>query len=177
MKKSGLADSPFFTVPKREPEALATPLLEEPDTKEKMKRESTTVLPDSRSAKVPKYQITELPDYQTAVVRESAAQTLSDLSDYPLVDFRQYERVDVRLTWDQKKYLDDLESLIARQSPGVEKRNPFSKRITRSSVVCALVEIARRLEVSVDPSQFQNERHLVKALAEALKRKFDEDEA
>ncbi len=177
MKKSGLADSPFFAIPQQTPEAFPTPLSEKIEAKEETKQVSATVLPDSRSTEVPKYDITELPNYQTAAVRKSTTQTLDDLSDYPLVDFRQYERVDVRLTWDQKKYLDELEALIARQSPGVEKKNPLSKRITRSSVVRALIEIAKRLEVSVDPSQFQNERHLVKALTEALKHKFCEDEA
>ena len=76
------------------------------------------------------------------------------------------------MTWDQKEYLDDLERRIARDAPGVEKGNPTSKRITRSSILRALVEIVRRLQISVNPSRFQNERDLIEALVEALRERL-----
>ena len=125
------------------------------------KKESrTTALQKSSSAEVQQYSIL----------------SLDNLDDYPLLDFREYKKIDARLTWDQKEYLDNLERLIVRDAPGVEKSNPLSKRITRSSIIRALVEIARRLQITVNPSRFQNERDLIEAIVEAFEQKFRKPE-
>ena len=113
---------------------------------------------------------------RSAAVQEYGTPPLDNLDDYRLLPFREYKKVDARLTWGQKEYLDNLEKLIAREAPGVEKGNPLSKRITRSSIIRALVEIARRLQIAVNPSRFQNERDLIEAVVEAFEQKFRERE-
>ncbi len=83
-------------------------------------------------------------------------------------DYRKMQRIEVRLTWEQNKYLDDLEALIGRDAPEGEKSNPNYRRITKNSILRVMVEILRELALEVDASHFKNEHDLLKALYAAL---------
>jgi hypothetical protein len=174
----------FFqpTIEKPEPEpdkAVSNPLPEEDDAGVYAQLPSTSnqepitsVVQKSNTTEVQQSGSAAVQEYRTTAVQHSPQPSLDDLGDYPLLDYRQLKKVDVRLTWEQKEYLDGLEALIARNAPGLEKNNPLSKRITRSAVIRALVEIARRLSLSADPSHLMNERDLLKALVEEFKKKL-----
>jgi hypothetical protein len=141
MKKSGLADSPFFTPPRQK-----------------------------KRKKVPKLNL------QTNRVTESVSDRVTDLqtnrvtdfADYDVPDYRQLSRVELRLTWEQNKYLVDLVSEIARDMPEGERSDPHYKRITKNSIIRALVEFARKLNPKVDAKKFRNERDLAQALADEM---------
>ena len=84
------------------------------------------------------------------------------------------QRIEVRLTWEQNKYLDDLEALIGRDAPEGERSDPAYRRITKNSILRVMVEILRGLALEVDASHFKNERDLLKALYAVLKKHFSE---
>ena len=71
-----------------------------------------------------KLQSHKLTDLQTHKVTESQTYRLTDFSDYEVPPFNKLFRGELRLTWEQKKYLDELESTIARDMPERERYNP-----------------------------------------------------
>jgi len=123
-----------------------------------------------------KSQTHRLTDLQTHKVTESQTYRLTDFSDYEVPPFNKLFRGELRLTWEQKKYLDELESTIARDMPERERYNPDHQRLTKNSVVRALVEIARRLELTVDASKFKNEKDLIEALAKSVTYRLTESQ-
>jgi len=139
-QKSELADSPYFTPP------------------QKKKRKKTQK------------------NLQTNRVTESVSDRVTDLqsnrltgfADYDVPDYRQLKRIELRLTWDQNKYLDDLASVITRDMPEGERSDPSYKRITKNSILRALVEYVRRLKIQVDARKFNNESDLAQALADKI---------
>jgi hypothetical protein len=128
-------------------------------------------VPKPRRANQAKAQRTP-PLRQSAVPTESQTHRLTDFEDYDVPDYRRLRRAELRLTWEQERYLDDLEAVIARDMPEGERANPSYKRITKNSVLRALVEMARRLEVRVDAHRFRNERDLAKAVFGAFREKL-----
>ena len=123
-----------------------------------------------------KLQSPRLTDLQTHKVTESQTYRLTDFSDYEVPPFNELFRGEMRLTWEQKKYLDELESIIVRGMPEREKHNPDHQRLTKNSIIRALVEIARRLELTVDASKFKNEKDLIEALAKSVTHKLTESQ-
>lgn len=107
-------------------------------------------------------------------VTESVSDRVTEFDDYIVPDYRKLKRFEMRLTWEQKKFLDDLESIISRDMPEGERANPNYKRITKNSIIRSLVEITRRLEINIDASHFTNERDLTKALSREISRKITE---
>jgi hypothetical protein len=115
-------------------------------------------------------------NFQSSRVTESVINRVTDLQSYRLTDFDDYEipnyrelkRGEMRLTWEQNRYLDDLVSEITRAMPEGERSDPQYKRITKNSIIRVLVEIMRRLGLKVDAKNFRNERDLAQALAEEL---------
>jgi hypothetical protein len=163
-RKTGLADSPLFNMPRPpQREGGGRPL--EPNGQ-------TAALQQSGTPGVPKSRSTALQQSGTTAVQKSKTKTSGDFQNYQLLDYREYKKLDARLSWEQVRYLNELEALIARRAPGLEKNNPLSKRMTKSSIVRALVEIAMRLSISFDPSTFRNERDLLRALDRALELKY-----
>ena len=140
MKKSGLADSPFFTPPRQ-----------------KKKRSQRTNLQTNRLTESVSNRVTEL---QTNRV--------TDFANYDVPDYRQLKRVELRLTWEQNKYLDDLVSEITRDMPEGERADPHYKRITKNSIIRALVEFARRLDLKVDAKKIKNERDLAHSMVKKI---------
>jgi hypothetical protein len=139
-QKSELADSPYFTPPRKK------------KRKKPQKKLQTNRVTESVSDRVT--------DLQTNRV--------TDFTDYDVPDYRQLKRVELRLTWEQNKYLDELISVITRDMPEGERSSPNYKRITKNSILRALVEFARRLNLQVDARKFRNERDLAQALADKL---------
>ena len=78
------------------------------------------------------------------------------------------ERSELWLTEEQTDFLAELSRLISRKRPEGDRSDPEYKRITQNSIIRALVEITRRLEVTVDPRQFKNEQDLAKGIWKAL---------
>lgn len=169
-KHSGLADSPFFT---KVPVYSATSPSAEPDV-----QKAPAQIGEVQAS--PKLQTSRLPDKQTSRVTKSESPKLLELQTsrvpdfdrYDVPDFRKMQRVEVRLTWEQNKYLDDLEALIGRDAPDGDKSDPSYRRITKNSVIRVMVEILRVLAVEIDASQFKNERDLLKALHDALQQRL-----
>ena len=169
-KHSGLADSPFFNKvpvynaipPSGEPDVAKNPTpIGEPQHVTKLQ---TTRLPDKQTSRVTESETPRVPEIQTSRV--------PDFDRYDVPDFRKMQRIEVRLTWEQNKYLDDLEALIGRDTPEGEKSDPDYRRITKNSILRVVVEILRALDVQVDASRFKNERDLLAALYEALQNRF-----
>jgi len=111
---------------------------------------------------------------QTHRVTESVTNRLTDFEKYDVPDYRKLQRLELRLTWAQKEYLDRLEGLISRDMPEGERSDPNYKRITRNSIVRVLVEIMRRLNLSVDASTFKSEKDLARDLFNKLTNKLTE---
>ncbi len=134
------------------------------------KEPQNSVLPKSRSAEVRKSVTSKVPKFQSPVVPKSGSSEALDLNDYPIVAFQELARLDIRLTWEQKEYLDRLETAMARNSAGVDRNDPESQRLTKNSVLRSLVEIARQLNLNIDAGSCRNERDLIKAIFDALKK-------
>ncbi len=105
---------------------------------------------------------------------QSHSVTLNHPESYEVPHFRKLKRLHLRLTKPQDKYLTALEDTISDARPEGERSDPNYKRITKNSIIRALVEIARRLDLSVDASSFNNERDLLKALVEELSKRLAE---
>jgi hypothetical protein len=157
-KKSGLADSPFFA---RVPVYNAPPASVQPTVAQPVE------IPPSRENK-PDFQSNRVTEFQTPRVPDKQSNRLPDFDTYDVPDFRKMQRIEVRLTWEQNKYLDDLEALIGRDAPEGDKSDPTYRRITKNSIIRVIVEILHELDIQVDASRFRNERDLLKAIYESL---------
>lgn len=168
-KKSGLADSPFFNrVPVHDAETRRS---EPVVPQETHNHQQPTELQTTR---VPEIQTPRLPDSRTSRVPDKQSSRLPDFATYDVPSFQKMQRVEVRLTWEQNKFLDDMEALIGRDAPEGEKSDPAYRRITKNSIVRVLVEIIRALDIQVDASRFKNERDLLNAMYEALRKRTAE---
>lgn len=81
-------------------------------------------------------------------------------------------RIEVRLTLDQIRFLDDLEWELGRSLPDLERADPESRRITKNSIIRVLIEILRSLHLEIDASHFRNERDLLLTLHRLLKERL-----
>jgi hypothetical protein len=171
-RKTGLADSPLFNMPRPSQGQSDSRPLEPIGRTAALQKSRSAEVQQSGTPEVPKSRSTALQQSGTTAVQKSKTKTAGDFEDYQLLDYREYKKLDARLSWEQIRYLDELEALIARKAPGLEKNNPLSKRMTKSSIVRVLVEIAMRLRLSFDPSTFRNERDLLRALDRALALKY-----
>lgn len=156
-KKSGLADSPFFS---RVPVYNAHAVSVMPDVKQPQIDETKAQQTDFQSSRVTEIETPRVPEKQTSRV--------ADFEGYEVPAYQKMQRIEVRLTWEQNKYLDDLEALIGRDAPEGEKSDPSYRRITKNSILRVMVEILRALEIRVDSSEFKNERDLLISLNRAL---------
>jgi hypothetical protein len=163
-KKSGLADSPFFNrvpvhnaeVKRREPVVPQEPTSQQQPT-------------ELQTARVTDIQTSRLPNSETSRQPEKQSSRLTDFDTYDVPSFQKMQRIEVRLTWEQNKFLDDMEALIGRDAPEGDKSDPSYRRITKNSIIRVLVEIIRALDIQVDASRFKNERDLLNALYVAIK--------
>ena len=168
-KKSGLADSPFFA---------KNPVYEAPDTSVKVSAAKKMTLHPKISPL--KLQTSRHPDIQTSRGTESETPRVPEKQTYRVPAFERYDvpgyrkmqRIEVRLTWEQNKYLDDLEALIGRDTPEGEKSDPAYRRITKNSILRVMVEILREMSLDIDASHFKSERDLLKALYQAVSMHF-----
>lgn len=138
------------------------------------KKPLKAITPKSRTPEVRKSVISEVAKSRSPQVPKSGSSEVLDLSEYPIVTFQELARLDVRVTWEQKEYLDKLETAIVRNTAGSDKSDPESQRLTKNSVLRSLVEIARQLKVNVDASSFRNERDLIKAVFDALRKAMND---
>jgi hypothetical protein len=168
-KKSGLADSPFFNrVPVQNAEIMRSePVVPQKSSNQQQATEfQTNRVTDIQTPRVPNSESSRLPEKQSSRV--------PDFDTYDVPSFQKMQRIEVRLTWEQNKYLDDMEALIGRDAPEGEKSDPAYRRITKNSIIRVLVEIIRALDIQVDASRFKNERDLLNAIYEALRKRTAE---
>lgn len=111
----------------------------------------------------------------TDTLTHSSEDRLDDLSNYEVGDYRQLARGNLRLTPEQNRFLKDMEDAISGQRPEGERADPEYKRITKNSIIRALVEFARRLKLTVDASTFKNEQDLLRAIVEEIRKKLASD--
>jgi len=130
--------------------------------------------PHKRKNKKKQPQTHRVTDLQTNRVTESVTNRLTDFKKYDVPGYRKLQRLELRLTWEQKQYLDRLEGLISRDMPEGERSDPNYKRITRNSIVRVLVEIMRQLNLSVDASSFKSEKDLARDLFNKLTNRLTE---
>lgn len=163
----------------RKPDTLkmkgfSAPLLNESDD---VPKEKSAGSPLSRSSISTANSLTDrLTESQTNRVTESESNRLTDFDEYQVSDYRKLQRLELRLTWEQKKYLDDLEAVISRDMPEGDRADPNYKRITKNSIIRTLVEVARRLSLTVDASAFKNEQDLLKEIAQTLTDRLTESQ-
>jgi len=143
MKKSGLADSPFFTPPPKK-RTLTKP--------NKPPKSRSSVVPKSVTPEEPKFGSTELPKLRSYEVRR----------------FDELRRLDIRITWEQKRFLDDWEEDLRRDMPEGDRNHPQYQRVTKNSIIRALIEIPRQLDLQIEANKFRNEADLIKGIYEAL---------
>ena len=183
-KKSGLADNPLFALPGEFGMPLASttvasgvrkgaPAETRPQAKgiQAHQHRSPEVL-KSRSHGVQKSRSSVVKKTTTPEVQNSRSHEVQKFDNYPLLHYRDLEKIDVFITGEQLDFLKNLESVIVRGRPGMEKGNPLHQRLTKTSVVRALVEIIRRLNLTLNPQNFYNERDLLQGLDQALNAKY-----
>ena len=152
-KTSGLADSPFF----KSPTPQVTPPLSE----------GQAVI--DKTATVPDFQTNKVTEQQTPKVTKPESNRLTELQTYRVERWDHLRRLELRLTREQKRYLDEMEEEISLSMPDIEKNNPEFQRLTKNSIIRVMVEIARQLDVHVDASAFHNEGDLLQALYTTLR--------
>ena len=152
-------DSPI----KKQPSATPTPELPE---------SGTTELPKSRSSRLPKSRTHGVRKSRSSRVPNSGTTGVPDFRSYDIPNYNKLNRIDLRVTWDQRYFLDDQELMIRRAMPDIERDNPNHRRLTKNSVVRVLVEIARQLELKIDARKLRNEADLLQAYYDALKRQL-----
>lgn len=116
----------------------------------------------------------KVPKSVTSEVTKLRSSEVTELRSYGLPKFDQLRRLDIRLTWEQKRFLDDWEEDIRQAMPEGDRDNPKHRRITKNSIIRVLVEIIRQLEIRVNAKGFRNEGDLLEALFEALRKKLTE---
>jgi len=140
-------------------------------------KQSSVVAPLSSEEKITKRINTrtpELPELRTSGLPKLGSSTVPNFQSYGLRNFDELRRLDVRLTWEQKRFLDDWEEEIRQAMPEGERDNPESKRITKNSIMRVLVEIVMQLGVKVDASRFRNESDLLQSLFREICRRVTE---
>ncbi len=178
-KKSGLADSPFFKpdTPQKQPPASppqdghvrVEEIVEATESQSSAVTESGTAeVANSETAEVGNSRTAEVANSETAGVANPSMTVTWQLRRYELRNFDQFRRLDVRLTAEQKRFLDNWEEDIRQAMPEGERRNPTYKRITKNSIMRVLVEIFRQLEIPVDATHFRNEQDLMQTLFDGL---------
>lgn len=105
---------------------------------------------------------------RTPGLPQSGTPEVPQLRAYELRKYDQFRRLDVRLTREQLRFLQDMEDDIREAMPEVEQDNPGHRRITKSAIVRVLVEMFRQLHLAIDPSQFHNEHDLMDELYRQL---------
>ena len=116
----------------------------------------------------------ELPKLASSKVTDKHTSEPMKLQSYELPNFDKLRRLDIRLTWEQKRFLDNLEEDIRQSMPEGERGNPNHRRITKNSIIRVVIEIIKQLELTVDSSHFRNEGDLLTAIFEALEKKVTE---
>ncbi len=152
MKKSGLADSPFFSLSPTPPPPQPVKALEPVVSS----RPDTHPTPKSGSSEATQPGSHDVPDFRS----------------YELRKYDQLRRLDIRITGEQKRYLDDLEEDIRQSMPEIERDNPAHQRITKNSFIRVLLEIARQLDLRVTGEHMHNEADLLQAVFETLQTKL-----
>jgi hypothetical protein len=104
----------------------------------------------------------------TSEVRKSRTAEVPQLRSYELRKYDRLRRLDVRLTREQLRFLQDMEDDIRETMPEIERDNPEHRRITKSAVVRVFVEMFRQFDLKIDASRFYNEHDLMNALYEQL---------
>jgi hypothetical protein len=143
------------------------------DAKRPNERKKNKTTPPTKKRPAKK-KVTDLQSYRVTKsvstgVTELQTDRVTDFADYEVPDYRKLKRVEMRLTWEQDNYLNSLESLITRDMPEGDRSDPKYKRITKNSIIRALVEFARRLNLQVDATKFKNEADLAQALSDEIK--------
>jgi hypothetical protein len=102
----------------------------------------------------------EVPQSRTAVVPKSGS--------YELRKYDQFRRLDVRLTREQLRFLQEMEEDIRERMPEVERSNPEQRRITKSAIARVMVELFRQFDLKVNATRFRNEHDLMRELHQQL---------
>ena len=160
--KSGLADSPFFKLPP----PVAKPAIAQPQLLMKVEKKAT------KKSTTPHLQTNRVTEQQTPKATEFESNRLTELQTYRVDRWDHLRRLELRLTREQKRYLDDLEEEISNAMPDIERDNPEFQRLTKNSIIRVLVEIAMQLDMRVDATAFHNEGDLLQAVFTSLKAKL-----
>lgn len=116
----------------------------------------------------------KLPKSRTNEVTKSGSSEVPKLQTYELRNFAALRRLDVRLTGDQKWFLDEMEEMIRQQMPEGESNNPESKRITKNAIIRVFVEIFRQLKLPINAREYKNEHDLMHGIFRSLLKKIPE---
>ena len=109
---------------------------------------------------------------RTSEVSKSVSPEVTKLRTYELRNFDQLRRLDLRVTYEQKRYLDDLEEVIRQEMPEGEQGNPEFKRITKNSIIRVFIEIFRQLDLRLKANRFRNENDLLSALFDSMQKEL-----
>lgn len=154
---------------KHKPDKLSMKGFSDPPSDLSVIDENKSIPQTSLPSKTPV--LTELRGSEVSTSRTTG---VPDLQTYRLRNFDQLRRLDVRLTWEQKRFLDDWEEDIRQTIPEGERGNPDHRRITKNSIMRVLVEVVHQLKIKVDARNFRNEGDFLNALFEALCKKIIE---
>lgn len=110
-----------------------------------------------------------LPKFRTSELPKSVSYEHPNYRSYELRNFDKLKRLDVRLTREQRRFLDDLEDDIREKMPEMEQGNDNHRRITKSAIVRVFIEVFRQLDIEVDGSKFRSELDLLELIRERLK--------
>lgn len=143
-----LSQSVYFARPK----PTRSPKMSLPESKRPAKVKLTSEVRKSRTPEVTKSGTAEVPQ----------------LRSYELRKYDRLRRLDVRLTREQLRFLQDTEDDIRETMPEIERNNPEHRRITKSAIVRVFVEIFRQFDPKIDASRFYNEHDLMNALFKQL---------
>jgi len=116
----------------------------------------------------------KLPKSRTIEVTKSGTSDVPELQTYELRNFAALRRLDIRVTGDQKWFLEEMEEMIRQQMPEGESNNPESKRITKSAIIRVFVEIFRQLKLPINARKYQNEHDLMDGMFKSLLKKIPE---
>jgi hypothetical protein len=113
-------------------------------------------------------QTSEVRKSRTTEVPKSGSAAVPELRSYELRKYDRLRRLDVRLTREQLRFLQELEDDIRERMPEIERDNPEHRRITKSAIVRVLVEMFRQLDLRIDARKFRNEHDLMNELHRRL---------
>src|SRR5690606_25798849 len=101
-------------------------------------------------------------------VTKSGTTGVPQLRSYELRKYDRFRRLDVRLTREQLRFLQDMEDDIRDTMPEIERDNPEHRRITKSAIVRVFVELFRQFDLEIDAHRFHNEHDLMHELQQQL---------